>query len=98
MTDSELRELRRRLDSIPRGRGRRIPVELRARATAWAAKRRALGAGWGEIVEKLGVPASTLHRWSSEPASGAVALRRVEIAEPARAERTVTLVSPAGMR
>src|SRR6478672_8022071 len=40
MTDPKLRELRRKLDSIPRGRGRRIPLELRARVTAWVAKRR----------------------------------------------------------
>jgi hypothetical protein len=102
MTDTEARELRRKLDSIPRGRGRRIPLELRARATAWVAKRRECGDGWGELVDKLGVPASTLQRWTSGPSSRAVMLRRVEIAAlapaPAPAERTVTLVSPTGVR
>lgn len=39
MTDPEFRELRRRLDSVPRGRGRRIPLELRPRVTAWVRRK-----------------------------------------------------------
>jgi hypothetical protein len=50
------------------------------------------------LVDKLGVPASTLQRWTSGPSSRAVMLRRVEIAELAPPERTVTLVSPTGVR
>ncbi len=98
MTDPELRELRRRLDSIPRGRGRRIPLELRAQVTAWVAKHRKRGDSWSELVRKTGVSMLTLQRWSSSSAHGTVMLRRVEVAEAAPAERTVTLVSPTGIR
>lgn len=101
MTDPELRELRRRLDSIPRGRGRRIPLELRARVTAWVAKRRDHGDGWVELVHKLGVSTLTLQRWSSSPPSRPsreVMLRCVEVAEPAPVQRTIVLVSPTGLR
>src|SRR5689334_13313177 len=92
MTDTELRELRRKLDSIPRGRGRRIPGELRAQVTAWVTKRRARGDGWRELVEKLGVSGATLQRWFSSPSPRAVAFRRVEVAQAAAPERTVTLI------
>ena len=61
-------------------------------------KRRERGDGWRELVEKLGVPASTLQRWSSHSSGRAVMLRRVEIAEAAPTERMVTLVSPTGVR
>lgn len=91
MTDPELRELRRRLDSILRGRGRRIPVELRVRVTAWVVKRRERGDGWSELVRTVGVSVGTLQRWSSRRARGRVTLRRVEVAEEEEAERTVTL-------
>ena len=98
MTDPELRELRRRLDSIPRGRGRRIPVELRTQVTAWVAKHRKRGDSWSELARKTGVSMLALQRWSLSPARRAVMLRRVEVAEAAPAERTVTLVSPTGIR
>jgi hypothetical protein len=94
MTDPELRELRRRLDSIPRGRGRRIPLELRARVTAWVARRRKDGDGWSELVRKLGVSTLTLQRWSSSPPSRKVMLRRVEVDEPAPAvQRAIRLLA-----
>ena len=98
MTDPELRELRRRLDSIPRGRGRRIPIELRARVATWVAKHRKRGDSWSELVRKTGVSMLALQRWSSSPVRRAVLFRRVEVAEAAPAERTVTLVSPTGIR
>ena len=98
MTDPELRELRRQLDAIPRGRGRRIPLELRARVTAWVAKRRERGDGWSELVRKTGVSMLTLQRWSTPPSNRPVKLRRVEVTEPAQVERTIVLVSPTGLR
>lgn len=98
MTDPELRALRRKLDSIPRGRGRRIPVELRTQVMAWVAKQRKRGDSWSDLVRQTGVSLLTLQRWSSRPAPRAVMLRRVEVAEAAPAERTVTLVSPTGIR
>src|ERR1043165_2312182 len=98
MTDPELRELRRQLDAIPRGRGRRIPLALRARVTAWVAKRRERGDGWSELVRKTGVSMLTLQRWSTPRSNRPVRLRRVEVAEPAQVERTIVLVSPTGLR
>jgi hypothetical protein len=98
MMDPELRELRRRLDSIPRGRGRRIPVELRAQVTAWVAKHRKRGDSWSELARKTGVSMLSLQRWSAGPARGPVMLRRVEVAESAPTERSFTLVSSTGMR
>lgn len=81
MTDPELRELRRRLDSILRGRGRRIPLELRTQVTAWVAKHRKRGESWSELVRKTGISMLSLQRWSASPARRAVMLRRVEVAE-----------------
>lgn len=72
MTDPELRKLRRRLDSIRRGRGRRIRVELPARVAVWVAKRREHDNGWSELARKLGVSGLTLQRWSSGPVRRAV--------------------------
>jgi hypothetical protein len=97
--DRELRDLRRRLDAVPRGRGRHFPAPLRARVVAWVAAQRARGIGWPELARALGVPAPTLEHWTtSRPAQGhGVALRRVDVIdEPPR--RTVTVVSPSGLR
>jgi hypothetical protein len=64
-------------------------------------RQRKHGDSWSELVHKLGVSTLTLQRWWSSPPSGRsreVILRRVEVAEPASAERTIVLVSPTGLR
>jgi hypothetical protein len=60
MMDPELRELRRRLDSIPRGRGRSIPVELHAQVIAWVAKHRKRGDDWSELPQARGLGLSLM--------------------------------------
>lgn len=74
-------------------------MELRARAMAWAARRRAQGDGPAALAQALGVSTTTVRRWSqARSAVAPVALRRVEVIEEAPAERTLTLVAPTGMR
>ena len=62
------------------------------------ATRRKGGDSWSELERKMGVSTLTLQRWSSSSASRAVMLRRVEVVAAAPVERTVTLVSPTGIR
>lgn len=97
MMDRELQALRRQLHTIPRGRGRRIPAALRERITVWATGQRARGAWWSELARHLGVSAPTLMRWAAARRGRSLSLRPVEILE-AEPVRTVTLVSPSGMR
>jgi hypothetical protein len=66
--------------------------------TAWVAKHRKRGDSWSELVRKTGVSMLALQRWSSSPVRRAVMFRRVEVVEAAPTERTVTLVSPTGIR
>jgi hypothetical protein len=96
--DRELRELRDRLAAVPRGRGRRFPAPLRARAGAWVTARRARGAEWRALSCALGVPAETLRQWTAaEPPARAVALRAVTVIEESP-RRAVTVVAPSGLR
>jgi hypothetical protein len=95
--DRELQDLRRRLSAIPRGRGRRIPAVLRERIMAWTATRRARGDWWCELARPLGIPASTLKRWSTPHAEEARPLRPVQVIEEP-ACRTITIVSSSGLR
>jgi hypothetical protein len=97
MMDRELQVLRRRLDSIPRGRGRRIPIALRERVVAWMTVRRVQRDWWCELARELGIPASTLKRWTTPRAEGARPLRPVQVIEEPPC-RTLTIVSPSGLR
>jgi len=97
MMDRELQDLLRRLSAIPRGRGRRVPAELRERIVAWTAPRRARGAWWRELSRSLGVPAKTLKRWATPRAPRVLALRPVDVIDEAPV-RTVTIVAPSGLR
>lgn len=97
MTDREFQDLRRRLGAIPRGRGRRFPATLRERIITWAAERRARGDWWCELSRELGVPARTLKRWATPRFECALSLRPVDVID-APPIRTVTIVSPSGLR
>ena len=97
MTDRELQALRRRLGMIPRGRGRRFPADVRERIVVWAAERRAHGDWWCELSRELGVPARTLKRWATPRPERVVSLRPVDVIDE-RPVRTVTIVSPSGLR
>lgn len=98
MMDRKLQDLRRRLDTIPRGRGRRFPAALRERIVAWTAERRACGEGWCELSRELGIPAGTLKRWTTPFLEGPLSLRPVDVINDAPPGRTVTIVAPSGLR
>jgi hypothetical protein len=98
MTDRKLQDLRRRLDTIPRGRGRRFPAALRERIVAWTAERRARGDEWCELSRELGIPAGTLKRWTTPSPEGPFSLRPVDVIDDEPPGRTVTIVAPSGLR
>jgi transposase-like protein len=98
MADHELQALRRRLDTFPRSRGRRIPDELRVRVATWVAQQRERGERWSQLARLLDVSEPTLQRWSPEPQASKLRLRPVVVDEAAPAARTVTLVAPSGLR
>lgn len=98
MMDRKLQDLRRRLDTIPRGRGRRFPAVLRERIVAWTVERRARGDGWCELSREIGIPAGTLKRWATPSFEGTVPLRPVDVIGDEPSGRLVTLVAPSGLR
>jgi predicted transcriptional regulator len=105
MIDDELRDLRRELARIERGRGLWYPDALRERAAAWARARREVGATWREISATVGLPAETLRRWTSAAARDArPALVPIEIVREPEAEdhgvadRDVRIMTPGGLR
>lgn len=104
MHDQELRELRRELATIERGRGRYYPPALRARITRWARRRLAGGDSVNAVARDVALHPTTLAAWLGAPAPAtSTALVPVEIvAAPARAtpapQVPVVLVSPSGYR
>lgn len=98
MMDRELQDLRRRLGTIPRGRGRRFPAALRERIITWTVARRARGDWWCELSRELGVPAQTLKRWAAQRPDRALSLRPVDVIDDELSTRTVTIVAPSGLR
>jgi hypothetical protein len=104
MQDRELRELRRELGTIERGRGKSYPPALRARITNWARRRVANGESVGTVAREVALHPKTLASWLATSASAAeTALVPVEIvaSQIDRAERDaskVVLVSPSGYR
>ncbi len=106
MHDQELRELRRELATIERGRGRYYPPALRARITRWARRRLAGGDSVNAVARDVALHPTTLAGWLGAPAPApatSTALVPVEVvAAPARATPTtqapVVLVSPSGYR
>jgi hypothetical protein len=98
MVDRDLRELQRAIAAVQHRRPpRRYPAKLRARITAWVAKRRKKGAWWCDVARPLGVPVPTLRRWAAPVSTGPIALRPVDIVD-VPPPGTVTLVSPTGLR
>ena len=97
--DRELRDLRHRIDEIPRGRGRRFPAALRERIAAWTSARRARGDEWCELSRALTVPAQTLKRWVAPRSRDerSVALRPVAVLDELPS-RIATVVTPSGLR
>ena len=90
----EARFLRRELDRIGTRRGRCVPPELKARATAWITEQRARGRAVAVLAVELGVAAGTVLRWSN---GGVRALVPVSVV-PDEAPTFVAVVSPSGFR
>jgi hypothetical protein len=94
--DRELRDLRRELGRIQRGRGVWYPDPLRERIAGWARRRRADGATLREISGETGISAESLRRWSTAK-TAAPTLVPIEIVtnrteEQPRGLRMVTVV------
>ena len=101
MDEAESKALKRALSRVERGRGKRIPLALKARAVAHLKAGRREGASYGELGRRLGLSAETARRWASSrtrvsaPRTGAVPIEVVS--EPVVA-RAVVLVTPSGHR
>jgi hypothetical protein len=90
---SEPNGLRRALSRVKRGPGKRYPIALRQRATAWCVSQRSAGATWTSIAEGLGVHMATVRAWC--PQGERARMRRVQVVDEGR---TVSVVSPLGYR
>lgn len=91
--------VRRRVSGLgPRGRGSRIPEDLRDDITAYARKRQADGAGLRQIACETGITYETIRNWLRAPEPGTRALVPVAIVPDVVARDTVVVVSPRGYR
>ena len=99
MAQREAEQLRRELDAVTSRHGKCFPRALVERAGQWLAERRAEGARVAELAEQLGIGQNAVRRWSAgRSATAARAMVTVEIVPDSVAERTVSVVSPAGFR
>lgn len=64
---------------------------------AWTVERCAGGYQWGALSRALGIPAKTLQRWTMTRTERPLSLRPVDVIDDP-AVRTVTIVSPSGLR
>ncbi len=100
MTTPEGTRLRRALRAHTSGRGKRYNVALKSRVVAFARDQRGQRRSWAKIATELDLRFETLRRWcatSSPRSPSGRAMRRVEIV-PEPAARSLTLVSPSGVR
>lgn len=85
-------ELIRSLGRVERGVGRRYPAEVQRQVVAWVSGERAVGRGWAALSDELGIPVSTLVRWTSR-------FRAVPVyVQSPPSSATVSMVSPSGWR
>jgi transposase len=99
MTTTRLSTLRRELGAHVPGRGKRYPIELKARLVAFARARRSEGGSWATIADELGLTFETVRRWcvGNSPTTKRTAMRAVEIVADA-APHALAVVSPSGLR
>jgi hypothetical protein len=98
MSQRTAKRLRRELDGVKGRRGPCFPRDLKERAGAWLAERRAAGATVAELAAELGLASGTVLRWSASKAQHSRALVPVEIvADPILAE-AMSVISPSGFR
>jgi transposase-like protein len=99
--DKEAAVLRRELERVEKGRGRRYPEQLRKRVVAWSLARHESGESWEQITRELGRRGDTIRRWCTErpdPSSSSRAMVPVRVVPDAHSGRALTVVSPAGFR
>lgn len=98
MDDNEARALRGALLRIERGRGKRVPAVLRARATAWIRRQRSGGASVREIADALSLSYETVRRWAELGWPIQTALVPVTVEPEADSGDGLVLISPTGYR
>ena len=84
----------------PRGRGARLPDEVRRELIAFARRRRRNGVGVHRIAAATGVSSESIRRWTmnDEPGSTARELVAVEVLAEAAPIGTLSVCSPSGYR
>jgi predicted transcriptional regulator len=91
----EARFLRGELGRIGTRRGRCVPPQIKARASAWLRAQRSAGRTVAELAVELGVAAGTVLRWSNEAVRAIVP---VHVVPDASGGERVAVVSPSGFR
>lgn len=86
-----------------RGRGRRYPQALRAKAIRYWMARRAEGIPLQRIGDELGLPWQTLHRWaktSPEEPTATAGFEAIQIIEtvPSTPHSAIVVHGPCGLR
>ncbi len=97
MAQREAEILRRELDRVGGRRGPCFSEDLKQRATAWIATRRAAGVTVAAIAQELGLAPGTVLKWSAQSKS-VRALVPVEVIAERSSERSVSVVAPSGFR
>jgi hypothetical protein len=98
MSDHELRDLRRELSALERGRGKRYPAALRDRISSWARRELERGRSLRTIAGALALHRETLRSWVADAASSSAALVPVEVVSEHQVARSFAVVSPTGFR
>jgi hypothetical protein len=95
----DVRRMRAALARIKRGRGKRLPAELRNQLGQTGRTLRSGGWSWTAIGKAIGVAPRTAQRISDgSPVREGVGFRRVEVSDEDGTEHTLTLVTPGGYR
>ena len=85
MSKTTFKQLRAEIASLPiSGRGRRYPLELRARIVEHA---RHSSAPRGRVAREIGIPTVTLARWCEAPTS--LRMRRVVVTKPEQSSELI---------
>ena len=85
----------------PRRRGARVPTGLRAAIAAYARRVRAHGASLDAVAATIGVSPESIRRWTQVAAGSSRPRGLVPVvlcAEPAPADRAMTVTAPGGYR
>jgi hypothetical protein len=80
--DPKLAEIVRLLAHEPRGRGWRVPVQLKQRVTAWVHAQRASGVKVAQLAAASGLGAATLVRWAATTPTPTVHVPKVNALKP----------------